>query len=161
MNKKLIQLLFAVCLIIMIAYGCGTDTPIQNNGGNNPVDTTFSSYVILSLGGTAVDTLFFTDRNSCTGSYSSSSNSTYCLLNDTSTSQSISASFTGNTTGNPAFTFGFLSYAGGSFNGSGITGSVALYESAGGKIKGTYNGTFSDGTTSYQVNAFFTVIRTQ
>jgi len=50
---------------------------------------------------------------------------------------------------------------GGSFSGSGLTGSVILYESVGGKIKGTYTGSFSDGTTSYQVNAFFTVIRTQ
>ena len=147
--------------ISVLLYGCGTETPLQNNGGNNAGDTTFSAYVILKLGGTAVDTLYFTDRTLCTGSYSSSSNNTYCLLNDTSTSQSISASFTGNATGNPAFTFGFLSYMGGSFNGSGITGTVSLYESVGGKIKGTYSGTFSDGTTSYQVNAFFTVIRTQ
>lgn len=79
----------------------------------------------------------------------------------TDASASLSTSFTGNTTGNPAFTFGFLSYMGGSFNGSGINGSVILYENVGGKIKGTYAGTFSDGTTSYQVNAFFTVIRTQ
>ena len=154
--KYIIILISAIFL-----YHCGTETLLQNNGGNNSGDTTFSSYIILSLGGTAVDTLYFTDRNLCTGSYSSSSNNTYCLLNDTASSQSISASFTGNTTGNPAFTFGFLSYMAGSFTGSGITGSVTLYENVGGKIKGTYAGTFSDGTISYQVNGFFTVIRTQ
>jgi len=159
--KKLKIFAPVITVITIVLCSCGGDTPLQNSGGNNSGDTTFSSYIILSLGGTAVDTLYFTDRNLCTGSYSSSSNSTYCLLNDTSTSQSISASFTGKTTGNPSFTFGFLSYMGGSFNGSGITGTVTLYESVGGKIKGTYNGTFSDGTTSYQVNAFFTVIRTQ
>jgi hypothetical protein len=155
---KQVTVLFLSSLFL---YHCGNESPVQNNGGNNPEDTTFSSFIIISLGGTSVDTLYFTDRNLCTGSYSSSSNNTYCLLNDSASSQSISASFTGNTTGNPAFTFGFLSYAGGSFNGSGITGTVTIYESVGGKIKGTYTGTFSDGTISYQVNTFFTVIRTQ
>jgi len=153
--------IFIIGISAILLYHCGSENPLVNSGGPGNTDTTFSAYVILSLGGTAVDTLYFTDRNLCTGSYSSASNNTYCLLNDTATSQSISASFTGNATGNPAFTFGFLSYMGGSFSGSGLTGSVILYESVGGKIKGTYTGSFSDGTTSYQVNAFFTVIRTQ
>lgn len=157
-NLKFVLMLIFTAISV---YNCGTETPLQNNGGNHSGDTTFSSYIILNLGGTAVDTLYFTDRNLRTGSYSSSSNNTYCLLNDTASSQSISVSFTGNTTGNPAFTFGFLSYAGGSFNGSGITGSVTMYENVGGKIKGSYTGTFSDGTISYQINAFFTVLRTQ
>ena len=158
---KTLKYYITILIVSVAIYNCGTESVVNNPGGPGNTDTSFSAYVILSLGGSAVDTLYFADRNLCIGSYSSSSNSTYCLLNDTATSQSISASFTGNTTGNPAFTFGFLSYMGGSFNGSGITGSVTLYESVGGKIKGTYNGSFSDGSTNYQVNAFFTVIRTQ
>lgn len=158
---KTLKYYLTILFVSAAVYNCGTENVVNNPGGPGNTDTSFSAYIILSLGGSAVDTLYFTDRNLCTGSYSSSSNSTYCLLNDTSTSQSISASFTGNTTGNPVFTFGFLSYMSGSFNGSGITGSVTLFETVGGKIKGTYSGTFSDGTISYQVNAFFTVIRTQ
>lgn len=157
---KILKTFFPTMLIVsLLFYHCGTDNLVQNNGGPGNTDTTFSAYVILSLGGTAVDTLYFTDRNLCTGSYSSSQNNTYCLLNDTAASQSISVSFTGNTTGSPAFTFGFLSYQSGSFNGSGITGTVTLYEAVGGKIKGTYTGTFSDGITSYSVSAVFTITR--
>lgn len=159
--KTLKTFLPSMLFAALFFYHCGTENPAQNSGVPQGTDTIFTAYVILSLGGSAVDTLYFTDRNLCTGSYSSSLNTTYCILNDTAASQSISVSFTGNTTGNPAFTFGFLSYQGGSFNGSAITGSVTLYEGVGGKIKGTYTGSFSDGTTSYQVNAFFTVIRTQ
>ena len=158
---KTLKYYLTILFVSAAVYNCGTENVVNNPGGPGNTDTSFNAYVILSLGSSAVDTLYFTDRNLCIGSYSSSSNSTYCLLNDTAASQSISVSFTGNTTGNPAFTFGFLSYMGGSFNGSGITGSVTLYESVGGKIKGTYNGTFSDGTISYTVNAVITVTRTQ
>lgn len=147
--------------ISLFLFGCGTDTPITNSGGPNNTDTTFAAYIILSLGGSPVDTLRFTDRNLCTGSYSSSQNNTYFLLNDTLTSQSLSLTFAGNTTGSPAFTFSFLSYMSGSYNGSGITGAVTIYEAVGGKIKGTFAGTFSDGTTTYQGSGEFTVYRTQ
>ncbi len=156
---KIFAPVFTVLTIVLCS--CGVDSPIQNSGGNNPVDTTFSAYVILYNGATPVDTLNFSDRNLCIGSYSSSSNSTYCLLNDTASQQNISVSFPGNTTGSFVFTFGFMTYQGGSYNGSSITGTVSLYESVGGLIKGTYNGIFSDGTTTYNVIASFTVRRTQ
>ena len=117
--------------------------------------------IILTPTGGSADTLYFTDRNLCTGSYSNSANNTYCILNDTVLHQSVSLTFDGNTTGSPAFTFGFLSYSGGSYNGSGVTGTVLLYEAIGGKIKGSFSGTFSDGTASYQGSGGFTVRRTQ
>jgi len=150
-----------IAAIPLLICACGGDSPQQNSGGNNPVDTTFAAYVILYNGATPVDTLNFSDRNLCIGSYSSSSNSTYCLLNDTASQQNISVSFPGNTTGSFVFTFGFMTYQGGSFNGSSITGTVSVYESVGGLIKGTYNGIFSDGTTTYNIIAVFTVRRTQ
>lgn len=150
-----------ITAITIIVYSCGGDSPLQNSGGNNPVDTSFTAYVILYNGAVPVDTLHFNDRNLCIGSYSSSTNSTYCLLNDTATQQNISVSFPGNTTGSFVFTFGFMTYQGSSFNGSSITGTVSLYESVGGLIKGTYNGIFSDGTTTYNIIAVFTVRRTQ
>lgn len=155
-TKYIIILISIICI-----YHCGTETPLQNSGGNNPIDTTFKAYVILYTGGTPLDTLHFADRNLCTGSYSSANNSTYCLLNDTASQQNISVSFPGNTTGSFVFPFGFMTYMGGSFNGSSITGTVSLYESVGGLIKGTYNGIFSDGTTTYNIIAVFTVRRTQ
>ena len=151
-------LFITVCIVF---NSCGEESPLQNSGGNNPVDTTFQAYVILYNGAIPVDTLHFNDRNLCIGSYSSSTNSTYCLLNDTTSQQNISVSFPGNTTGSFVFTFGFMTYQGGSFNGSSITGTVSLYESIGGSIKGTYNGIFSDGTTTYNIIAVFTVRRTQ
>lgn len=79
----------------------------------------------------------------------------------TVSSQSVSLTFDGKSTGSPAFTFGFLSYNGGNYSGSGITGTVSLYETVGGKIKGSFSGTFSDGTTTNQGSGKFTVYRTQ
>ena len=161
---KTLKIFFPAAFLFMVFLSsCGeTDSPVNNNGGQgNNTDTTFSSFIILYTGGTPVDTLNFTDRNLCIGSYNSSTNSTYCLLNDTASQQNISVSFPGNTTGSFVFTFGFMTYQGGSFNGSSITGTVSLYESVGGKIKGTYNGIFSDGTTTYNIIASFTVRRTQ
>ncbi len=158
---KTIKLFLPALFITLLFYSCGnTPVTVPNPPGGN-ADTTFAAYIILSLGGSPVDTLYFTDRNLCTGSYSSSQNNTYCLLNDTLTSQSLSLTFAGNTTGSPAFTFSFLSYMSGSYNGSGITGAVTIYEAVGGKIKGTFAGTFSDGTTTYQGSGEFTVYRTQ
>jgi hypothetical protein len=160
---KTIKLFLSVVFFAVMIYHCGNgDNPVTNNGGQgNNSDTTFRSFVILYTGSTPVDTLYFADRNLCIGQYNSSTNSTYCLLNDTASQQNISVSFPGNTTGSFVFTFGFLSYQGGSYNGSSITGTVSLYESVGGKIKGTYNGIFSDGSTTYNIIASFTVRRTQ
>jgi len=159
---KILKLFLPFVAIMTIALcSCGGDNPQQNSGGNNPVDTTFAAYVILYNGPTPVDTLHFSDRNLCIGSYSSANNSTYCLLNDTASQHNISVSFLGNTSGSFVFTFGFMTYQGGSFNGSSITGTVSLYGSVGGLIKGTYNGIFSDGTTTFNIIAVFTVRRTQ
>lgn len=157
---KTLKYYITILFVSVAIYNCGTENVVNNPGGPGNTDTSFSAYVILSLGSSAVDTLYFTDRNLCIGSYSSSTNSTYCLLNDTATQQNISVSFPGNTTGSFVFTFGFMTYQGGSFNGSSITGTVSLYESVGGSIKGTYNGIFSDGTTTYNIIAVFTVRRT-
>jgi hypothetical protein len=160
--KYKILFLPAYILIILFSYNCA------NNSSNNPMnpgggstDTAFQSFIILFTGSTPFDTLNFTDRNLCIGQYNSGSNSTYCLLNDTASQQNISVSFTGNNTGSPTFTFGFMTYQGGSYNGSAITGTVTIYEGVGGKIKGTYVGNFSNGTTTYGVRATFTVRRTQ
>lgn len=156
--KSFLPIIFFTGLLF---YHCGTDNPAQNSGGPQGTDTTFQSFVIIYTGATPIDTLHFSDRNLCIGQYNGGSNSTYCLLNDTATQQNISVSFPGSATGTFIFTFGFMTYNGGSYNGSAITGTVSLYESIGGKIKGTYNGNFSDGTTTYQVIASFTVRRTQ
>lgn len=159
--KTIILFLSITLFTSILFYCCGTNPVVINNPPGGNADTTFSSYIILTPASGPADTLRFTDRNLCTGSYSSSQNNTYCLLNDTLTSQSLSLTFAGNTTGSPAFTFGFLSYMSGSYNGSGITGTVTIYEAVGGKIKGTFAGTFSDGTTSYQGRGVFTARRTQ
>ncbi|MEO8513415.1 MAG: hypothetical protein ABI543_07645 [Ignavibacteria bacterium] len=159
--KNSLQLLTLSLFVAFILFGCGADTPVTNSGGPNNTDTTFEAYVIIAPVSGPADTLYFTDRNLCTGSYSNSANNTYCILNDTVSHQSVSLTFEGNTTGSPAFTFGFLSYLGGSYSGSGITGAVSLYEAVAGKIKGTFTGTFSDGSSSYQGRGVFTLKRTQ
>ena len=152
----------AILFITMLFYSCGSESPVTNNGGGqNNTDTVFSSYVILTPSGGSSDTIYFTDRSLCRGSYSSSQNNTYCLLNDTVSGSSASVTFEGGTTGSPAFTFGFISYNGESLSGSALSGTVSLYESIGGKIKGTHAGTYTGISNTYLVNAVFTVIRTQ
>ena len=142
----------------LIFFGCGNNSATGPNSPNSP-DTSYVNYIILTPAGGVSDTLRFTDRSHTTGYYTSSSNSTYCLLNDTVNSQSVSLTFDGSTAGNPAFTFGFLSYNGGSYNASAISGSVSLYEAVGGKIKGAFSGTFAGGSVTYQGVGEFTAIR--
>lgn len=160
MKKQLLIRICALSAISFLLYHCGNESPAPSSPGNNIIDTAFNAYIILSTGSTPFDTVYFTDRNLCKGSYSSSQNNTYIILNDTLTSQSISVSFNGSSTGSPVFTFGYLSYAGGGYDGNGITGTISLYEAAGGKIKGIYSGVFADASASYTVNAYFTVKRT-
>lgn len=161
-RKYLFGIFLQVTLFISIFfYSCGSITPSNPNPPPGNADTTFSSYIILTPASGPADTLHFTERTVCTGTYFTAQHNTYCLMRDTVTSQSLSLTFAGNTTGSPAFTFGFLSYMSGSYNGSGITGTVTIYEAVGGKIKGTFAGTFSDGTTSYQGRGVFTVRRIQ
>lgn len=158
--KTLKLILPAVFLISLLLTGCGEDTPVTNSGGPNNSDTAFSSYVIITPAGGTSDTVYFTDRNLCRGSYSSSQNNTYCLLNDTISGNSSSVTFTGNSTGTPAFTFGYISYNGTGLNAVTVNGTVSLYGDIGGKIKGTFTGSYSDGTITYQCTGEFTVIRT-
>ncbi|MBZ0204131.1 MAG: hypothetical protein IT281_06775 [Ignavibacteria bacterium] len=147
-------------LMCVILCSCGNNNPVTNSTSQN-IDTPFVNYIIVIPTGGSADTLYFTDRNLCRGSYSGTQNNTYCLMNDTATSQSVSVTFDGNAAGSPAFTFGFLSYMGGSFTATSITGSVSLYEAVGGKIKGSFSGTFTDGAATYQCRGEFTVNRTQ
>lgn len=148
-------------VISLFFYSCGTNNPAANNPGPNNTDTTFSSYVIITPAGGTADTVYFTDRNQCRGSYSSSQNNTYCLLNDTASGNSSSISFTGNSAGTPAFTFGYISYNGNGLNAVTVNGTISLYGEVGGKIKGTFGGSYSDGTITYVCSGEFTVIRTQ
>lgn len=154
--KLFLPLTLLMCIILC---SCGNNNPATNNAPINN-DTSFVNYIIITPTGGSSDTLFFTDRNLCRGSYSGTQNNTYCIMNDTASSQSVSVTFDGNAAGSPAFTFGFLSYMGGSFTASSIAGSVSLYEAVGGKIKGKFNGTFSGGVTAYQCSGEFTVNRT-
>lgn len=156
--------LFISSGIIFISFflcSCGNENPVVNSAGPNNTDTAFSSYVILTPAGGSADTLFFTDRNLCSGSYSSSQNNTYCLLNDTISNNSASVTFEGNSAGSPAFTFGYISYNGNGLNGTAISGIVTIYDAVGGKIKGTFSGTYTGSSITYQVNGEFTVKRTQ
>ncbi len=158
--KTLKTFLPIILFAALFFYHCGNNNPATNNTPLNN-DTTFVNYIIVTPAGGSSDTLFFTDRNLCRGSYSSAQNNTYCIMNDTASSQSVSVTFEGNAAGSPAFTFGFLSYMGGSYSATSITGSVSLYEAVGGKIKGTFSGMFTDGVTTYQCRGEFTVYRTQ
>ncbi len=159
--KTLKLILPAALLITFFLYGCGTETPAPSSPGPGNTDTTFEAYIILTPAGGSADTLFFADRNLCSGSYSSSQNNTYCLLNDTLSGNSSSVTFNGNSTGIPTFTFGYISYNGNGLNAVTINGTVGLYEGVGGKIKGTFSGSYSDGTITYAVSGVFTVYRTQ
>ena len=156
--KTLIFFLPLILLFFLFLDGCGSNNPVTNPQNNT--DTSFVNYIIITPASGPSDTLHFTNRNQVTGSYSSSTNDTYCLLNDTVSSQSVSFTFNGNTAGSPAFTFGFLSYMSGSYSASAISGTVTLYETVGGKIKGTFSGTFTGGSASYQGRGEFTVFRT-
>ncbi len=157
MKKKILTL--PVLLALLFLYGCGENNPVINNAGPNNTDTTFSSYVIITPSGGTADTLFFTDRNLCRGSYSSSQNNTYCLLNDTLSGNSSSVTFTGNTTGTPTFTFGYISYNGAGLSAVTVNGTVSIYGEVGGKIKGTFSGSYSDGVVTYVCDGVFTVTR--
>lgn len=159
---KTLKLFLPITVFIaLFCIGCGNDTPVNNGNGPGNTDTSFTAYVIITPTGGTADTVYFTDRNLSTGSYSSSQNNTYCILNDTINSNSVSVTFAGSDIGNPAFTFGYISYSGGGLSDVTISGTVILYETVGGKIKGTFSGTFSDGTTSYQCSGVFTCKRTQ
>ncbi len=155
--KLFLPLTLLMCVILC---NCGNNNLSTNSTPMNS-DTSFVNYIIIIPTGGSPDTLFFTNRDLCRGSYSGTQNNTYCIMNDTALSQSVSVTFDGNAAGSPAFTFGFLSYMGGSYSATSITGSVSLYEAVGGKIKGTFSGTFSDGVTIYQCRGEFTVYRTQ
>lgn len=156
--KTLTIFLPAIFFTVLLLNGCGANNPITSSQNN--ADTSFVNYVIITPSGGSPDTLYFTDRNLCTGSYSSSQNNTYCLMNDTASNSSSSVTFTGSSTGSPAFTFGYISYYGNGLSAGSITGTVSLYESTGGKIKGTFSGPYTAGSTTYQCSGVFTVYRT-
>lgn len=139
---------------------CGED-PLRNNPQPNNTDTSFVAYVIVTPSGGTPDTLVFTDCNQCQGTYLIANNRTYVLLNDTASGINSSVSFEGNSIGSPAFTFGYITYNGNGLNASSVSGTIALYEAVGGKIKGTFSGIYSDGTTSYQCSGVFNVTRRQ
>lgn len=158
--KTSIIILPLLLLICIILSNCGNNT-VNSINSPNGADTNTVNYIIITPTGGSSDTLFFTNQNLCRGSFSSTQNNTYCLMNDTAASQSVSVTFDGNDSGSPAFTFGFLSYLGGSYTASVISGTVSLYEAIGGKIKGKFSGTFSAGAVTYQCRGEFTVKRTQ
>lgn len=159
--KTLLLFLTGFIGTVFILAGCGNENPARPNTSPGNIDTAFSSYVIITPSGGIADTVYFIDRNQCRGSYSSSQNNTYCLLNDTAAGNSSSVSFTGSSTGSPAFTFGYISYNGNGLSAVSVTGTVTVYGEVGGKIKGTFSGSYSAGATSYQCSGEFTVIRTQ
>lgn len=159
MKKQL--LIISSLLITVFFVACGSNSPVNSVNGPGNTDTSFAAYVIITPTGGVPDTLFFTDRNFCSGSYSSSQNNTYCQIADTVTHNNSAVTFTGNTTGSPAFTFGDITYNGNGLTDTSISGTVTLYEAVGGKIKGTFSGTYTGGSIAYQVSGVFTVKRTQ
>ena len=146
--------------VVIICAGCGSNSVTGPNSPGN-ADTSFVNYVIITPTGGTADTLHFTDRNLCTGSFSSSQNNTYCLLNDTTQNSSVSLTFNGSSTGSPAFTFSYISNHGSGLSAATISGTVTIYEAVGGKIKGTFAGSFSGGSVTYTCIGEFTVYRKQ
>lgn len=160
MKKRIFVLSAVLVTVVIICAGCGSNS-VTNPNSPGSTDTSFVNYVIITPTGGSPDTLHFTDRNLCTGSFSSSQNNTYCLLNDTAQNSSVSLTFNGSSAGSPAFTFSYISNHGTGLTATTISGTVTLYETIGGKIKGTFTGTFSGGSTTYQCRGEFTVKRTQ
>jgi hypothetical protein len=160
MKKRTLVLSAVLFTVVIICSGCSSNSVTGPNSPGN-TDTSFVNYVIITPTGGSTDTLRFTDRNLCTGSYSASQNNTYCLLNDTAQNSSVSLTFNGSGTGSPVFTFSYISYHGNGLSASTISGTVILYEAIGGKIKGTFSGSFLSGSVTYTGIGEFTVKRSQ
>lgn len=160
MKKRIFILSAILVTVAIICAGCGSNSVTSPNSPGS-ADTSFVNYVIITPTGGSADTLRFTDRNLCTGSYSSSQNNTYCLLNDTAQNSSVSLTFNGSSTGSPAFTFSYISYHGNGLSAATISGTVTLYEAIGGKIKGTFSGSFLSGSVTYVGIGEYTVYRKQ
>lgn len=159
---KTIKLFIPVIMFAVIFINsCGNNTLNAPNNPQGPGPVS-GNYVIVTPAGGSADTLFFSDSNQCGGSYDISQNSTLIHLRDTTAGTFANARFEGNSTGSPAFLSGYVLYYGSnSLLSNSISGTVTTYDVIGGKIQGTFSGSYTGGSAAYQCSGVFTVKRTQ